>query len=139
MRYTEKESELVAVMFRYLQDKHDKVRLEVGDIDLVAYGPAHKNTAYEVKIKDWKKLFQQMRYAKLFCDYVYGVMPTKYIHLALRNWEELAPVGCGLYEIDTQGNVEKIYPSIDIDWVGPINGARNIYAFITCLGREPYR
>ncbi len=138
MRYTEKESELVAVMYRYLQDRHDRVRLEVGDIDLVAYGPRHRTTAYEVKIKGWKKLFRQMRYAKLFCDYVYGVMPSKYIHLALRNWE-LAPVGCGLYEIDPQGKVRLIYPSISIDWCRPSVASRNIYSFTVCLGRAPYR
>jgi hypothetical protein len=137
-RYTEKESELVAIMYRYLLEKHDKVRLEVGDIDIVGYGPKHQTTAYEVKIKDWKALFQQMRFAQLFCDDVYGVMPTNYVHLALRNWD-LAPVGCGLYEITVKGKVYQIYPSLPLKLLSPMENSRFIYSAITCLGREPYR
>ena len=132
-----KESELVAVMYRYLLNKHDKVRMEVGDMDLVGYGPTHKTTAYEVKINGWKKMFQQMRYAQWWCDSVYGVMPTKYIHLALRNWD-IAPAGCGLYEIDGE-IVKMIYPSIDLPLFKPAAKIKNVISFITCLGRVPYR
>lgn len=137
--FTEKESELAAVFHRYLLTKHDKVRMEVCDTDLVGYGPRDVLTGYELKIKDWKRLFRQMYYAWLYYDKVYGVMPKKYSHLAKRNWEK-APLGSGFYEVDMQTEeVSVVFPSVQMDYIWPIKDLRLYRMFATCLGRAPYR
>lgn len=111
---TEKESEIVAIMYRYLEKIYEKVQLEVGNHDIVAYSSKTGIDIFEVKLKDWKKVFQQAHYGLLFASHSYVVMPSRYIHLAVRNWDK-APVGIGLYEVDPKKEeVKLIYPSIII-------------------------
>ena len=137
--FTEKESELAAVFHRYLLTKHDRVRMEVCDTDLVGYGPKNVLTGYELKVKDWKRLFRQMYYNRLYYDEVYGVMPKKYSHLAKRNWDK-APSGSGLYEIDMQTEeVFLVFSHAPVDYIWPIKKLRLYRMFATCLGRAPYR
>ena len=109
---TEKESEVVAIMFRYLEQRYEKVRLEVHDFDIVAYSPRTGIDIFEAKLKDWKKVFSQARCSQIFASHSYVVMPSKYVHLAIRNWHE-APVGIGLYEVDLKTEeVKLVIPSV---------------------------
>ena len=109
---TERESEIVAIMFRYLEQRYEKVRLEVHNHDIVAYSPKTGIDIFEAKLKDWKGVFTQARFALMFANRSFVVMPSKYIHLAVRNWDK-APVGIGLYEVSLKTEeVKLIYPSI---------------------------
>ena len=56
---TEKESEIVAIMFRYLEKIYEKVRLEVHNHDIVAYSPKTGIDIFEAKLRNWKKVFYQ--------------------------------------------------------------------------------
>ena len=50
MMTTEKESEVVAIMFRYLEQRYEKVRLEVHNHDIVAYSPETGINIFEAKL-----------------------------------------------------------------------------------------
>ncbi len=109
---TEKESEVVAIMYRYLEQRYEKVRLEVHNFDIVAYSPRTGIDIFEAKLKDWKKVFYQANFGLIFANHSYVVMPSKYIHLAIRNWDK-APVGIGLYEVGLKTEeVKLVYPSV---------------------------
>jgi hypothetical protein len=81
----------------------------------VAYSSKTGINIFEAKLKDWKKVFSQANYALIFANHSFVVMPSKYIHLAIKNWDK-APVGIGLYEVNLKTEeVKLIYPSINLD------------------------
>ena len=101
-----KEIELKKLFLEYLERKKYVICIEVQflerKIDVVAR-KRRKTIAFELKIKNWQKAFQQAVSTKICADYSYIVFFEDYFHRI--NLELLKKEGLGLLLINEEGKI----------------------------------
>jgi len=117
-----KERDLTQLFLKYLKKNKyvfdSEVQFLERRIDIV--GKKRQRTiAFELKIENWKKAFQQALSTKICTDYSYIVLFEKFLHRV--NIDIFKREGLGVFSIDEKGKVTKkleakqstlIHPSI---------------------------
>ncbi len=67
--------------------------------------PFKKSSAFEAKLKNWKRAMNQAYRYKWFADYAYVIMDETHSRQAVKNLSEFKNLNIGLLTISTDGNI----------------------------------